>query len=390
VEPTGYRALPAVQAPAQVQGTGSASLAGLSDAELVERHERVVQAMEAVMKEGVHYGRIPGVQKPSLLKPGAEVLCSLFMLDPEFDVDERTEAGGHLSVLARCTLFHVPTGLRVGSGVGSCSTRETRYAYRKAERTCPACGAEAIIKGKAEYGGGWVCFKRKGGCGEKFATGDGAIESQEAGGRVANPDLPDSFNTVLKIATKRSLVAAILHTTGASDVFTQDVEDTAPQVVAEQRVEGPKPPPVPRSWAALMTELGRYGDLGWVEWLRQGISVALDVTIPEGASPTAGLSREQKQIAFQKACTSYLALREGHDPEEFPPPDADEIRAAFEQGFGGKIAGPPEAAAAAPDTAEAITVAEDGVMAYDEMTPEEQAEIDRIADDSFGGDAKGP
>jgi hypothetical protein len=34
---------------------------------------------------------------------------------------------------------------------------------------CPKCGAAAIIKGKAEYGGGWVCFKKKGGCGAKFA-----------------------------------------------------------------------------------------------------------------------------------------------------------------------------------------------------------------------------
>lgn len=33
---------------------------------------------------------------------------------------------------------------------------------------CPTCGANAIIKGKEEYGGGWLCFKKKGGCGDKF------------------------------------------------------------------------------------------------------------------------------------------------------------------------------------------------------------------------------
>jgi hypothetical protein len=33
---------------------------------------------------------------------------------------------------------------------------------------CPTCGVNAIIKGKEEYGGGWLCFKKKGGCGDKF------------------------------------------------------------------------------------------------------------------------------------------------------------------------------------------------------------------------------
>jgi hypothetical protein len=37
------------------------------------------------------------------------------------------------------------------------------------EPSCPACGKKgAIIKGKAEYGGGYLCFAKKGGCGAKF------------------------------------------------------------------------------------------------------------------------------------------------------------------------------------------------------------------------------
>lgn len=35
-------------------------------------------------------------------------------------------------------------------------------------RPCPSCGQDAIIKGKAEFGGGLVCFKKKGGCGAKW------------------------------------------------------------------------------------------------------------------------------------------------------------------------------------------------------------------------------
>ena len=33
---------------------------------------------------------------------------------------------------------------------------------------CPNCGKDTIIKGKPEYGGGWVCYSKKGGCGAKF------------------------------------------------------------------------------------------------------------------------------------------------------------------------------------------------------------------------------
>lgn len=35
--------------------------------------------------------------------------------------------------------------------------------------SCPHCGAVgAIIQGKPEYGGGWLCYKKKGGCGAKY------------------------------------------------------------------------------------------------------------------------------------------------------------------------------------------------------------------------------
>ena len=34
---------------------------------------------------------------------------------------------------------------------------------------CPECGKPAIIKGKPEYGGGWLCYKKKDGCGAKWS-----------------------------------------------------------------------------------------------------------------------------------------------------------------------------------------------------------------------------
>ena len=187
----------------------------------------IQHVMKEVMQEGQHYGVIPGTgTKPSLLKAGAEKLCLTFRLDPQYEVEQDRD-GSHLTVTSKCTLWHIPSGQRFGSGMGSCSTHESKYAYRQGSRKCPNCGSEAIIKGREEYGGGWICFAKKGGCGAKFLEKDEAITSQSTA-RVPNEDLADQYNTVLKMANKRSLVAAVLNATAASDIFTQDIEDMAP------------------------------------------------------------------------------------------------------------------------------------------------------------------
>jgi hypothetical protein len=200
---------------------------GVPVEQLIARVEKIREVQKRVMKLDVHYGNIPGVKKPSLFKPGAEMLGMTFQLAPAFKTVEHYD-GDHLEVVVTCTLTHIPTGLDVGSGLGSCSTKEIKYAYRQGERKCPRCGEAAIIKGKEQYGGGWLCWnkpeKNKHGCGTKFKDGDKAVEAQEVG-RVANPDLADAYNTVRKMACKRAHVAAILFACGASDLFTQDVED---------------------------------------------------------------------------------------------------------------------------------------------------------------------
>jgi hypothetical protein len=184
----------------------------------------IQHVMREVMKKDEHYGVIPGTgTKPTLLKAGAEKLCLTFRLDPQYEITEKQD-GAHLRITSKCTLYHIPTGQRFGSGMGSCSTRESKYAYRQAAIKCPACGKEAVIKGKEQYGGGWVCFKKKDGCGAKYNDGDQKIEGQPRG-RVPNEDLADQYNTVLKMANKRSLIAAVLNATAASDIFTQDIED---------------------------------------------------------------------------------------------------------------------------------------------------------------------
>lgn len=182
------------------------------------------------MKKDEDYGLIPGIDKPSLFQPGADKLSELYGLAPTFP-DERTIRNVDWSLTpalfdyeVTCVLVSKRTGMVVAEGKGSCSSYEAKYRWRDQKKKCPLCQAEAIIKGKEEYGGGWLCWAKREGCGGKFKDGDPAIEAQKTG-RIPNEDIADIKNTILKMAQKRAKIAAVLCATRSSGVFTQDVED---------------------------------------------------------------------------------------------------------------------------------------------------------------------
>ncbi len=207
----------------------------VAPSQLVRGVEPVVAAVEGLkairtfvaseLKPDVDFGLIPGTgAKPTLLKPGAEKIALYYQTRIAYTIDRVDLGDGHLEVNVRCDLIHRGTGAIAAEGHGSCSTMESKYRWRKADRTCPACGSTSIIKGREEYGGGWLCFAKKGGCGTKFRDDDPAIKDQQTG-RTENPDVWDARNTVLKMALKRSLVSAVLSLGSLSEMFTQDIED---------------------------------------------------------------------------------------------------------------------------------------------------------------------
>lgn len=199
----------------------------LSVADVKNQVQIVQQLMKDVMILDQHYGRIPGCgDKPVLLSAGADKLALLFRLAPTFQterIDHEINGVLHREYIVKCTMRHMGTGNVVSEGQGSCSTLESKYRYRNAGRVCPECGADAIIKGKREYGGGWICFNKKGGCGAKFP--DNHPVGAQGESKVDNPDVADQYNTVLKMATKRAKVAAAILAVAASDIFTQDIEE---------------------------------------------------------------------------------------------------------------------------------------------------------------------
>ena len=187
-----------------------------------------------VLKKGQDYGQIPGTNtNPTLFKPGAANIIIAFNCHSEPHKDETVIDLDRkfVSVTAYVDVIHNDTGAVRARGYGECNSWEVKYRYRELKRTCPSCGAPAILQNKEEFGSGWFCWRKQGGCGKNFPVGTVGIEEQVTG-RVENPDPLDQTNTYLKMAIKRAEVDAALRLPGVARFFTQDLED----MVAGQQV----------------------------------------------------------------------------------------------------------------------------------------------------------
>jgi hypothetical protein len=230
-----YEAPPSDVAPWQ-----PSALALLSDEEFelrialaVKERERIAKIQRAVMKDGVDYGVIPGTDKPTLYKPGAEILNRLAGLAPEFEVTREVGDGitsPSIRYQIKCRLVS-RDGMVIASGDGSCNSWERKYRYRRAERLCPSCSRNTIFRSKHKEE--WFCWVKKGGCGDTFAVDHPEIIGQSD--TMENPDPHDLDNTMLKIGTKRAMLAATLIGHAGSGIFTQDLEP-------DEEEEGGPPP----------------------------------------------------------------------------------------------------------------------------------------------------
>src|SRR5262245_39966280 len=115
----------------------------LSITEAVQRRCAIIEFVQQVMKPGVDFGTIPGTPKPTLLKPGAEKLCTLFGLTSRFQIlqsiedwmGEQHDDEPFFYYLYHCQLWR--DDLLIAEGDGSCNSFEQKYRYREAQRVCP-------------------------------------------------------------------------------------------------------------------------------------------------------------------------------------------------------------------------------------------------------------
>ena len=197
---------------------------------VVAMRKSMLRIVDQVMTEGIHYGVMPGVKpkegeppKKVLFQPGADVLIQTFRLCPRYEIITRREEADFIALEICCRLVNISTGETWSEGYGSVNSREERYLNQCSAKVCPTCGKDAIIKGKKEYGGGWLCWDKKGGCGAKFGEDDKAILGQS--GAINPAKVWGLHNTLLKVGCKRAKVAATLTATAATEIFTQDIVD---------------------------------------------------------------------------------------------------------------------------------------------------------------------
>lgn len=181
----------------------------------IERTKLQIEVLNRLLAEvlqpGVDYMVIPGTPKPTLLQDGAHQLCRTFHLQPEFRIEDKTE--NHeadppfLAYFCRCRLYHRSTGMLIAEGIGAANSYEARYRYR-------------WVDAPPEQQKQWASLKHLPHYRNRQINGKWVLQQ-----RVSNPDIYDLQNTLVKMAKKRAYVDAVLNATGASRLFTQDLED---------------------------------------------------------------------------------------------------------------------------------------------------------------------
>jgi len=187
---------------------------GFATAQEIQASANLIQqVMKAVMKENVHYGKVPGCgDKPTLLKPGAEKILSTFRISVDPQIEDLSDSDS-VKYRVKARGLHTRSDgavIEMGSGVGVCSSGEEKYKWRK------AIGNEFEETPEDRKRTKW----------KRGKTG----EYQERQVRTSPSDLE---NTILKMAKKRALVDLCLTATAASDCFNQDVEDLPAEYIAE-------------------------------------------------------------------------------------------------------------------------------------------------------------
>jgi len=174
----------------------------LSAEQVRARVNLIQQVMKGVMKNGIHYGSIPGTgQTKTLLKPGAETLAVAFQLAVNPVVEDLSTAD-NVHYRVTCRANSQVSGDFLGSGIGEASSDEEKYRWRRV--VCDAEFDEAPEDRRREV------WKR------------GQPNYQIKQVRTVPADVA---NTILKMAKKRAQVDMTLTVTGASDIFAQDIED---------------------------------------------------------------------------------------------------------------------------------------------------------------------
>lgn len=174
---------------------------------LTQRMQQLQRFVKEYMTPGEDYGTIEGINKPTLLKSGAEKLCDVYGLsagEPVIDyVRDGNQSPTYISYRIVMPLISRADGRVIMTGVGSCNSHEKKYKWRW------------IFDNELPTGVNPQGLKSR-----KVGKNQQYVQYQ-----VPNDEVDDLDNTILKMAKKRALIDAVLSATRSSAMFTQDIED---------------------------------------------------------------------------------------------------------------------------------------------------------------------
>jgi len=188
--------------------------------ELMAQSIRIHEVLTKVMVKDIHYGVIPGTQKPTLYQAGAEKICSTFRLAPRYDVDDLSDPQENFyRYRAKCSLHTIRDGLFVGSAMGEASSAEEKYQWEAAvcqEQYDATDPSRKRIKFKKVREGGH----------------EEILQVQR--------NCADLANTVLKIACKRAFLSAVKGATAASDILDVDLDEETVRDLKQAEAKEPQ------------------------------------------------------------------------------------------------------------------------------------------------------
>ncbi|MED4172346.1 hypothetical protein P4631_07775 [Halalkalibacterium halodurans] len=183
---------------------GSALMMQVEYGVVAQRMQQLQEFVKNYMVAGDDYGKIDGINKPTLLKSGAEKLCDVYGLsagEPVIDyIRDDSKSPIYISYRVVMPLISRADGRIIMTGVGSCNSHEKKYKWR------------------------WV-YENELPSGINPQTLKTRQRNQSTQYQIPNDEIDDLDNTLLKMAKKRALVDAVLSATRSSAIFTQDVED---------------------------------------------------------------------------------------------------------------------------------------------------------------------
>lgn len=185
------------------------------------RQKELNNFIASQMRVGLDYGLIPGCNKPSLWKPGAEKLLYYNGLSCRLEPTSACVVGwndGFFNYEYKAVVFSKRTGTVWAEAFGSCNSKEAKYRYNwYSESKLP----RGVNKDELES--------------KKMKSRDGNYFLVY---KLENDDPYSLVNTFQKMAQKRAMIGACLLATRASENFTQDMEeDDAPKTEAATSAE---------------------------------------------------------------------------------------------------------------------------------------------------------